>query len=287
MNLFCFGFGYTAEALFRFHGARFASVSGSVRTLDKARRLMADGVDAIVYAGGEPGGALKAAITSADRLLVSAAPDEAGDPMLRQLQATLRRVDRLRTVVYLSTVGVYGDHGGGWVDESTPVSPIGERSRRRVKAEQEWIAFGAERGVAVQIHRLAGIYGPGRSAIDDLREGTARRIVKEGQVFNRIHVEDIAGAAMAGFEHPDVSGIFNVCDDEPAPPQDVVAYAAEALGVPPPPETPFAEAKLSEMGRSFYAESKRCRNDRLRTVLGYRLRYPSYREGLRALAEMD
>ncbi|MGL5137725.1 MAG: SDR family oxidoreductase [Beijerinckiaceae bacterium] len=287
MNLFCFGFGYSAETLFQRHRDRFTSVSGTVRTLDKARRLDADGVNAISYAGGEPGATLVAALAAADVLLVSAAPDEAGDPMLRQLGPALESAECLQTVIYLSTVGVYGDHGGGWVDENTPVNPGSERARRRVEAEHAWTAFGSAHGIAVQIHRLAGIYGPGRSAINDLRDGTARRIIKEGQVFNRIHVEDIAGATMAGFAHPDVSGIFNICDDEPAPPQDVVAFAADVLGLSPPPETPFAKARLSEMGRSFYAESKRCRNGRLKTVLGYRLRYPTYREGLRALAMVD
>ncbi|MGL4242699.1 MAG: NAD-dependent epimerase/dehydratase family protein, partial [Beijerinckiaceae bacterium] len=210
---------------------------------------------------------------------------EAGDPMLRQLRPELDAAGNLKIVIYLSTVGVYGDHGGGWVDEGTPVNPMSERGRRRVEAENAWLAFGKTRGIAVQLHRLAGIYGPRSNAIDDLRAGTARRIVKSGQVFNRIHVEDIAEAAHAGFRHPEVSGPVNVCDDEPTPPQDVVAYAAGLIGVPSPPETPFAEARLSEMGRSFYAESKRCRNQRLKTALGCRLRYPTYREGLAAIAE--
>jgi nucleoside-diphosphate-sugar epimerase len=190
----------------------------------------------------------------------------------------------LKIVIYLSTVGVYGDHGGGWVDEKTPANPASERGRRRVAAENAWLAFGEARGVPVQLHRLAGIYGPRSNAIDDLRAGVARRIVKPGQVFNRIHVDDIAGAADAGFRHPDVTGPINVCDDEPCPPQDVVSYAAALIGVEPPPEIPFEKARLSEMGRSFYGESKRCRNGRLKRELGYRLRYPTYREGLAALA---
>jgi nucleoside-diphosphate-sugar epimerase len=284
MNLFCFGLGYSAETLLRLHSHRFASVSGTVRTLDKARRLVAEGVEADVYAGGEPGEKLNTAIAGSNRLLVSAAPDERGDPMLRQLRPALEMAERLEVVVYLSTVGVYGDHGGGWVDEETPVNPGSERAKRRVMAEREWLAFGASRGVRVQIHSLAGIYGPGRSAIDDLRDGTARRIVKPGQVFNRIHVDDIAAAVIAGFDNPMVSGVFNICDDEPAPPQDVVAYAAGLLGLPPPPETPFAEARLSEMGRSFYSESKRCRNGKAKGMLGFKLAHPTYREGLVAIA---
>ncbi len=287
MNLFCFGLGYSAETLVRLHGERFTSVSGTVRTLDKANRLRATDVNAIVYAGGAAGPLVAAALESADCLLVSAAPDDAGDPMLRQLRPELTNAENLRTIVYLSTVGVYGDHGGAWIDESAPLKPTSERGKRRVLAEEAWIAFGQEHGVSVQIHRLAGIYGPGRNQLDDLREGTARRIIKVRQVFNRIHVEDIAGAAMAGFLHPAITGAFNICDNEPCPPQDVVSYAADLLGVPPPPEIPFADAKLSEMARSFYSESKRCSNRRLREVLDYQLRYPTYREGLKSMANSD
>jgi nucleoside-diphosphate-sugar epimerase len=204
--------------------------------------------------------------------------------MLRQLRPALEAADRLRIVIYLSTVGVYGDHGGAWVDEATPTRPTSERGRRRVGAEGAWTDFGRRRGVPIQIHRLAGIYGPRSNAVDDMRLGVARRIVKPGQVFNRIHVEDIAGAIAAGLAHPKVTGPVNICDDEPCPPQDVVAYAASLLCVPPPPETAFEDAALSEMGRSFYSESKRCRNLRLKRELGYALRYPTYREGLRAEA---
>jgi NAD dependent epimerase/dehydratase family enzyme len=284
MNLFCFGLGYSAEILVRLYGERFTSISGTVRTRDKANRLRAMGVNAIVYSGGAAGPLVTAALEGADCLLVSAAPDDAGDPMLRQLGPELVSAENLRTIVYLSTVGVYGDYGGAWIDETAPLKPTSERGKRRIMAEEAWTAFGQEHGISVQIHRLAGIYGPGRNQLDDLREGTARRIIKQGQVFNRIHVEDIAGASMAGFLHPTLTGPFNICDNEPCPPQHVVEYAAELLGVPPPPETPFAEARLSEMARSFYSESKRCSNRRLRDVLGYQLRYPTYREGLKSLA---
>jgi len=285
MNLFCFGLGYSAETLIDRHGGAFAGFSGTVRSAGKAERLRSRGIDAIVYADGAGVPQVASTLKEADCLLVSADPDEAGDPMLRQLGDELKDATRLSTIIYLSTVGVYGDHGGAWIDETAELKPTSERGRRRVTAEASWLAYGRERGIKVQIHRLAGIYGPGRSAIDDLRAGTARRIIKEGQVFNRIHVADIAGAALAGFRHPDAEGAFNICDDEPCPPQDVVSYAAGLLGVTPPPETPFAEARLSEMARSFYSESKRCSNRRLREVLGYGLRYPTYREGLRALAD--
>jgi nucleoside-diphosphate-sugar epimerase len=283
MNLFIFGLGYSAMTLVRDHGAEFVTISGTVRTLDKAKRLRAEGVNAIVYAGGAAGHYVEAALKAADALIVSAAPDEAGDPMLRQLHPALDAAENLRHVIYWSTVGVYGDHGGAWIDESAALNAVSERGKRRIEAESAWTAHGAARGIPVQLHRLAGIYGPGRSALDDLREGTARRIIKEGQVFNRIHVEDIAGAAMAGLRNPEISGAFNICDDEPCPPQDVVAHGAKLLKLPVPLETPFADAKLSEMGRSFYAESKRCSNRKLRETLGYALHYPTYREGLAAL----
>jgi nucleoside-diphosphate-sugar epimerase len=287
MNLFCFGLGYSAETLVRDHGHRFRSISGTVRTLDKANRLRAAGVNAIVYAGGAAGPLVEAALESSNCLLVSAAPDEAGDPMLRQLEPALESAHKLKTIIYLSTVGVYGNHDGGWIDETTPLNATSERGKRRVEAENAWLAFGRTRKIAVQLHRLAGIYGPGRNVLEELNAGTARRIIKEGQVFNRIHVSDIAGAVLAGFQNPDVAGAFNICDTLPCPPQDVVSYGAQLLGMAPPPETPFAEARLSEMGRSFYSESKKCSNQRLKEVLGYKMLYPTYREGLQAIALAD
>jgi nucleoside-diphosphate-sugar epimerase len=186
-------------------------------------------------------------------------------------------------VVYLSTIGVYGDHGGAWIDETAPLNAGNPRGRRRIEAEAAWLARGERLGSPVQVLRLAGIYGPGRSAVDDLRAGVARRLIKPGQVFNRIHVDDIAAAVMAALAHPEATGAFNICDDEPAPPQDVVEYAARRLGLPVPPDLSFEQAQLSEMARSFYAECKRCRNHRARRALGWRPQYPSYREGLDAI----
>jgi nucleoside-diphosphate-sugar epimerase len=265
------------------HASAFAAIAGTVRSPDKAAGLRRAGIAAHVWPGGEPEAATLAALAGADAILVTAAPGEAGDPVLADCRRALGQCGRLRQVIYLSTVGVYGDHGGAWIDETAPARPSNPRGRRRIEAEEAWTAFARERGIGLQCHRLAGIYGPGRSAIDDLRAGTARRIVKPGQVFNRIHVADIAGAIAAGLARPEVTGPINVCDNEPAPPQDVVAFAAALLGMPPPPETPFESAALSEMARSFYAENKRCRNTRLSGELGYGLRYPTYREGLRAV----
>uniref|UniRef100_UPI0021C8CEDC NAD-dependent epimerase/dehydratase family protein n=1 Tax=Microvirga sp. Mcv34 TaxID=2926016 RepID=UPI0021C8CEDC len=192
---------------------------------------------------------------------------------------------RLRWIGYLSTVGVYGNADGDWVDETTPPNPASTRSRQRITAEREWLALGESASFAVQIFRLAGIYGPGRNALVKVADGTARRIVKPDQVFNRIHTADIAQVLMASIEHPSRNAVYNVADDEPGPPQDVIAYAAELLGREPPPEVPFDKADQTPMARAFYADNKRVRNTRIKTDLGVALRYPTYREGLKALLE--
>jgi nucleoside-diphosphate-sugar epimerase len=283
MNIFCFGLGYSAERFHALYCEQLTSFSGTTRSPQKQAALKAKGIDAYLITPGRSNPALEAALSKADYLLVSAAPDETGDPILRTFETQILRCSRLKCIIYWSTVGVYGDHAGAWIDETASLNASSERGKRRIIAEQAWTALGKKLGISVQLHRLAGIYGPTRSLIDDYFEGTARRIIKEGQVFNRIHVDDIAGAAFAGFQHPGMTGPFNVCDDLPCPPQDVVAFAGELLGMPPPPETPFAEASLSSMGRSFYSESKRCSNKRLQEDLGYQMRYPTYESGLRAI----
>lgn len=285
MRLFCFGIGYSAKALILAHRERFKSIAGTVRSSEKADALRLAGLSAHAYAGGKPGGDLATDLIVADMLLVTAAPTDRGDPMLADMAMALEQASRLRQVIYLSTIGVYGDAGGAWIDETAPRAPNNVRGERRVEAEDAWMAFGAKRGIGVQIHRLAGIYGPGRNLLIDVADGSARRIIKRGQVFNRIHVADIAGAILAGADHPEATGAFNICDDEPAPPQDVVTHAAQLLGMTPPPEIPFEEAPMTEMGRIFYSASKRCRNDRAKTLLGWKLRYPTYREGLAALLQ--
>ncbi|WP_306228811.1 SDR family oxidoreductase [Mangrovibrevibacter kandeliae] len=213
-------------------------------------------------------------------LLISIAPGEAGDPVLAtQRSRVLDQMPALRWIGYLSTVGVYGDHGGAWVDETGPLRPVSKRSVQRVEAEAGWQALADARDVPLAILRLSGIYGPGRSAIENLRAGTARRLVKPGQVFNRIHVADIAGALRL-LSAQARGGVFNVTDDEPAPPQDVVAYAAGLLGIDPPAEIAFDTADLTPMARSFYGENKRVRNERLKSA-GYEFLFPTYREGLK------
>ncbi len=222
-------------------------------------------------------------MADATHLLISIPPDAAGCPVFDSHGAEIAALRDLRWIGYLSSTNVYGDRAGGWVDETMPTEPSGERGRRRVAAEAAWRALGERSGIPVQIFRLAGIYGPGRSALDALRAGTARRIVKPDQVFSRIHVADLATVLEASIAQPRAGAIYNVCDDAPSPPDEVIAYAAVLLGVAPPPLEDFATAALSPMARSFYDDSKRVSNRRIKEELGVSLRYPSYREGLAAL----
>jgi len=289
-TLFCFGLGYSAMHYVAEFGTRFNRIAGTVRTREKAAAIAAAGfgghaVEAFVF-DGEATPEVTAALMDADAVLVSAAPHEAGDPVLKYFDDTLAGAPNLQAIVYLSTVGVYGDHGGAWVSETTPPQPLSERSRERLAAEQAWSALGARARKAVAILRLSGIYGPGQSALSQVNRGSAKRVDKPGQYFNRIHVADIAQAIDAAFARR-ADGAFNVTDDEPTPQGAPVVFAAELLGVPPPPEASFAEAakSMTPMGLSFYGESKRVRNARLKNQLGVTLRYPSYREGLAALFE--
>ena len=224
------------------------------------------------------------ALDDADAVLVSAAPDALGDPVLRRLAEKIAAAPKLKKIVYLSTIGVYGDHGGDWIDETAELRPSNDRTRWRVTAENDWVSLGEKTGKQVYVLRLSGIYGPGRSVIEKLRDGTAKRLIKPGQVFNRIHVADIAQAINACFVGSAPSGVYNVTDDEPAPPQDVVTYAAELLGVAPPPEQEFVAAQLSPMARSFYGENKRVGNGKMIDNLRMNLYFPTYRQGINHLA---
>jgi nucleoside-diphosphate-sugar epimerase len=281
MRLFCFGYGYSAESLARRLSARNLSVAGTRRSLPAAAEA---GVALAAYKGDAPSAEVHELLRGSTHVLVSIPPDLEGDPVLRHFRDDIAELAGLAWVGYLSTVGVYGDHKGGWVDEESPTAPMLERSLLRLEAERAWLAFAAETGRRVEIFRLAGIYGPERSVIDSLRAGTARCIVKPGQVFNRIHADDVARVLAAAIDRDVGHRVFNVGDDEPAPPEDVVAYAAELLGLPPPPPVAFELAGLTGMAASFWAECKRVRNTRIRRDLGVELLYPTYREGLRALA---
>ncbi len=275
-RLFCFGLGFSAQALAKRLKPKGWRIAGTARQPEKVNALIRAGVEAYAFPLADP----PAALSGATHVLVSTPPAAQGDPAL-QYKDTLHP----KWLGYLSTTGVYGDRAGAWVDETTPEAPATERGQRRLEAEHAWAAWGRRTNVPVMIFRLAGIYGPGRNQLESLRDGTARRIVREGQIFSRIHVDDIAAVLEASIAKPNAGAVYNVCDDEPAPPHEVVEYAAKLLGVAPPPLERFedAQATMSEMGRSFYTESKRVKNDRIKTDLGVQLLYPTYREGLKAL----
>ena len=310
--LLSLGHGYTAQALARRLLPEGWQVIGTTRDPTKAQRLRADGVEALVWPaptgdlpppvrqhGQRPtrppgAGAARApdpaetaladALARTTHLLTSIAPQDGHDPVLALARdAIAAAAPHLRWVGYLSTTGVYGDHAGGWVDEETPLAPTTARGRARVAAEAEWQALARDTGLPLHIFRLAGIYGPGRGPFEKVRNGTARRIVKPGQVFSRIHVEDIATVLAASIAQPNPGAAYNVCDDEAAPPQDVIELAAQMLNMPPPPDEAFDPSGMTPMAASFYAESKRVRNDRIKRELGVQLAYPTYREGLAAV----
>lgn len=283
MRLFVFGVGFSSKAFIEEVRQRFDWIGGTTRSAEKAEALKSLGVEPFLFDGETRGDGIAEALASATHVLVSIAPNEAGDPVLTQHGADIA-AGRPAWIGYLSTVGVYGNHDGAWVDEDTPCKPVSKRSVQRVAAEEAWLDFAARNGLPVQVFRLSGIYGPGRNAFENFKKGKARRLVKPGQVFNRIHVADIAGALSAAMDRPSTR-IFNVTDDEPAPPQDVVAHAAALLGVEAPPEIPFETADLSPMARSFYGENKRVSNRRVKDELGYTFRYPDYRVALAALLE--
>ena len=282
-RLFVFGLGYSALALARALRATDWRLAGTTRNPEKRAELAAAGIEAHLFERDRPLADSAGALAGTTHLLSSIPPDEAGDPVLDRHQADLERCRTLAWAGYLSTTGVYGDRGGDWVDEATPVAPTVARSRRRVAAEGHWLAS----GLPVHVFRLAGIYGPGRSALDAVRDGSARRIVKPGQTFGRIHVDDIVQVLRASMARPNPGAVYNLADDEPAPPQDVVAHAARLLGVPPPPAIPFEQAELSPMARSFYRDHRRVANSRIKDELGVVLRYPNYRDGLRGILEQE
>ena len=275
-RLFIFGLGYSGLEIAKLARAAGWSVAGTVTGSEKAERLATAGLETHRFDGTVPLSA--SALDDASHILCTIAPGTAGDPVLRTCAP---RLHDARWLGYLSTTGVYGGHGGDWVDETTPPKPSQPRSVERLAAESAWQAMGAT------VFRLPGIYGPGRSAIDRVKAGTARRIDKPGQVFSRVHVEDIAAAVLAAMTHPRSGAIYNVVDDLPASNSEVIAYACELLGLPVPPVLPWDEVAptMSAMARSFYAENRRVRNDRLKRELGVALRYPTYREGLRAIAQ--
>ncbi|HEX6958781.1 MAG TPA: SDR family oxidoreductase [Ferrovibrio sp.] len=288
-TLFCFGLGFTAQTLAARLHAQGWGIVGTSRSLEAAADLAAKGYDSHVFDGMAPLSDASV-LAPATHMLISVPADaafgqDAGDPVLRWHGADIAALKNLRWLGYLSTTGVYGDSGGAWIDENGPLRPTQARSKSRAAAEAAWLDLWRAHGAPVHVFRLAGIYGPGRNQLEGVRRGTAHRIVKPGQVFCRIHVEDIAAVLEASIRQPNPGAIYNVADDEPAPPQDVVAYAARLLGMAPPPEVPFEAARLSPMAASFYADNRRVKNERIKRELGVRLKYPTYREGLKALLQ--
>ena len=278
--LFVFGLGYSAGFLAHRLAAQGWRIAGTSREGGRGR----DGMALHRFTRGVPLADAAAALAGATHLLLSIPPDAAGDPVLAEHAADIARLPGLRWLGYLSTTGVYGDRGGGWVDETAALQPAGERGRRRVAAERGWLELGRAHRLPVHLFRLAGIYGPGRSALDAVRAGRAQRVDKPGQVFSRIHVADLVAVLRASMAAPNPGAVYNLADDDPAPPEAVIAYAATLLGVAPPPLVPFEKAQLSVMAKSFYDDNKRVANRRIKEALGVRLRYPSYCDGLDALS---
>ncbi|MCR6500684.1 SDR family oxidoreductase [Shinella sp. CPCC 101442] len=281
-HLLILGAGFSGKAIGETFKEAGFTVSGTTRSAEKADALHALGITPIVYDGNAISGELAADMAQATHLVQSIAPGKDGDPLFRPGgPAVSSLMPKLEWAGYLSTVGVYGDHKGAWVDEETALNPVSARSVERVEAENHWLAFGAASDIPVAVLRLAGIYGPGRNALRNMEDGTARRLIKKDQVFNRIRVEDIGGSALF-LSRKQLGGIWNITDDEPGPPQDVVAEAARLMGLPSPPDIAFETAELSPMARSFYGENKRVSNAKLHAA-GFEFRFPNYRQSLAEL----
>lgn len=277
-TLLSLGHGFSAQALAARLVPQGWRVIGTTRKPEKFAQLEAAGVEPLLWPCD-----LGSVLPQATHLLTSAGPDADGDPILRDALAEITAAaPNLQWVGYLSTTGVYGDHDGGWVDETSPTDPATLRGQRRVKAEQEWLTI---EHLPVHVFRLAGIYGPGRGPFAKLRKGVAQRVIKKNQIFSRTHVDDIAQVLEASINHPNPGRIYNVCDDDPQPPEVVIEYAAKLLGMEPPPAVPFEEAEMSQMARSFYSDSKRVRNDRIKQELGVSLKYPDFKSALHAMLE--
>ena len=282
-HLLIFGYGYTARALSTHLLSKGWSITGTTRSAEKADTMQKAGIEPILWT--DPDERVQSALSRATAILFSIGPDQTGDPVFKRFQDDIARsANHLTWAGYLSTTGVYGNFDGAWVDETTPLTPPTQRGLARKLAEEQWQSIS---DLPLHIFRLAGIYGPTRGPFSKVRSGQARRIIKEGQYFSRIHVEDITTILAASLENPNRGNAYNLCDDDPAPPQDVIGYAAELLDLPLPPIVRFEDAELSPMARSFYAENKRVSNKKTKQEFGITLKYPSYRQGLQALLEAE
>ncbi|HEY1559611.1 MAG TPA: SDR family oxidoreductase [Caulobacteraceae bacterium] len=285
MRVFFFGLGYCARRLIQRES--WIEASGTTRTAEAVASLRQQGVEAFRFDGAEADAGIEPALKRAEAIVISIPPRDGAGAALEHFGVAIGAAPALRRIVYYSTIGVYGDHAGAWVEETSATRTRTARGLARLEDEARWTAAARAHGAEADILRLAGIYGPGRNALVNLRRGEARRLVKPGQVFNRAHVDDIAEISRLLLKRDLKGQIWNVADDEPAPPQDVITYAAALLGVEPPPEEPFDQAGLSPMGREFYADNKRVSIAKAKGLLGFQPAYPTYREGLRSLAGVE
>lgn len=279
---FCFGLGYTGLRLARKLATEGWSVAGTTRFSEKYHQLKSEGIEAYFFRSDQVIEHPEAILKDTTHLLISIPPDKRGDAVYHSCKDAIEQLPDLKWVGYLSTTGVYGDHGGEWVDETTPTKATDDRVRARIEAEQQWLSL-VEKAVPMHIFRLAGIYGPGNSLIERVQSGAARRIMKPGHMFSRIHVDDIITTLKASIERPMAGEIYNLCDDMPASPDQVVEYAAQLVGIEPPPAEAYADAPMSEMMRSFYSANRKVRNDKIKAQLGVELAYPTYKHGLDAI----
>lgn len=286
-KLFCFGYGYSCDYLGHELIARGWSVGGTTRDREKRTALRKRGISAHIFDHEHPLADPLLILNGVTHLVISTPPDDEGDPAFVIHEQDILQIPTLEWVAYLSTTGVYGDRGGEWVDENSELNPSARRGSRRVRAEEQWLSLHRDHGLPVHIFRLAGIYGPGRSALDSVRAGVARRINKPGHAFGRIHVEDIVGTLLASIEKPNPGAIYNVVDDVPAPSHEVIAYACELLGRPAPPLVDFEDANLAPITRSFYMDNRRVRNEKIKNELGLQLKYPDFKSGLRGCLEAE
>lgn len=287
-NLFCFGYGYSCDYLgHELQKLENWNISGTTRTTEKKDTLKNRGIEAHIFDYEHPLADAAHILKDTTHLLISTPPGDEGDPAFISHAHDLTKLPNLKWVGYLSTTGVYGDRGGDWVDESSELRPSSKRGSRRVKAEEQWLSLYNAYNLPIHIFRLAGIYGPGRSALDTVRVGSARRIDKPGHIFSRIHVEDIAQILLASMHNPKAGSIYNVCDDNPAPSHEIVSYACDLLGKPKPPLISFENADISPMARSFYSDNKRVNNDRIKNDLNITLKYEDYKSGLKACMDAE
>ncbi len=286
-TLFCFGYGYSCDYLGRALQTRGWHVAGTTRDPDKRALMKEQDIKAYIFDYDSPLDDALRYMKDATHLLVSTPPDDRGDPAFVMHEDDIRELKSLRWIGYLSSTAVYGDRTGGWVDETSETRPNTKRGSRRLLAERQWLSLHEEAGLPVHIFRLAGIYGPMRSALDSVRAGNARRINKPGHAFSRIHVDDIVQVLTASMERPNPGAIYNLADDLAAPSHELIKYACEMLGLPVPPLLPYDEADMAPITRSFYADNKRVKNDRIKDELGVALKYPDYKSGLEACLEAE